>query len=279
MRKRLLNSLRDLLISLGPMIFCAIWLLLAPYQRVFAVDFDSSGQVDSAMPMVAIVFDDAHRSFPYAVDQMSRNRIVGTVYVPTELVGAYDFHATWHDIETAKSAGWEIGDHTATHPNLTKIPLVAAVEEIDRSLNELKQHGIVAESFAAPYGEFNAGIQKIVMERFFVNRMAWGEKVILPENLDVAAVPVFDLSHFGTTYSAMESILRRAIDARGLVVIVFHKIASSDDPAETVDRFTVRRGAFDLFVHEVSKLRDRGVIRCVTVSEGIHGISARSQRK
>lgn len=233
---------------------------------------------DAVLPLVAIVFDDAHRSFPYAVERMHQAGLVGTVYVPTRLVGRYDFHTTWQDIEKARDIGWEIANHTATHVDLTKIPLTSVVDEITQSTRDLESHGITATSFAAPYGEQNEDIRKVVMTRFQTNRMAWGEVVIVPENLNVRALPVFDLSHVGTTYSAMEAVLQRAITDRGLVIIVYHKIVM-DGRADVIDKFTVKRDDFDAFLRKVSELRTKGEIRSVTVSEGIQEIAGRNRQK
>lgn len=253
-------------------IFCisGVFLLLLP-PSLAAVNVNH-------LPLVAIVFDDAHRSFPYAVDRMHHEGLVGTVYVPTKLVGVYDFHATWKDIENAQDNGWEIANHSATHANLTKISIASVVDEFDQSSKDLERHGIRATSFAAPYGEFTRDIQSVVMMRFSTNRMAWGESVILPENLDVRAIPVFDLSHAGTSYSSMESILQKALDTQGLVVIVFHKIAMGS-PTDSVDKFTVRKSDFDLFLRKVSELRDQDKLQCVTVSGGVQEISERIRSK
>ncbi|QQS15809.1 MAG: polysaccharide deacetylase family protein [Candidatus Moraniibacteriota bacterium] len=261
-------------------------------RRLFLAIFCISGLFSSLLPpslaavngdrfpLVAIVFDDAHRSFPYAIDRMHREGLVGTVYVPTRLIGAYDFHATWKDIERARDSGWEIANHSATHANLTKIPIASVVDEIEQSSRDLERHGIRATSFAAPYGEFTRDIQSVVMMRFSTNRMAWGESVILPENLDVRAIPVFDLSHVGTSYDSMESILQKVLGTQGLVVIVFHKIAiSTESSADPVDRFTVKRGDFDLFLRRVSGLRDLGKLRCVTISGGVQEIAERIRQK
>lgn len=231
---------------------------------------------ETSESLVAIAFDDAHQSFPFAVEQMRQRGLVGTVYVPTGLVGKYDFHTTWDALEKARDGGWEIGNHSANHPDMKKISPESVADEMDRSTHDLEAHGMHATSFAPPFGEFNDEILEIVKKRFSMNRMAWGETVIRPENVDVWRVPVFDLSHVGTTYVAMETILRKAIDARGLVIVLFHKVAISE--ADSIDGFTVKGGDFTAFLQRVSDLRDEGSIRCVTVSKGIAEIVERSQK-
>ena len=256
-------NLRKVLTIIG----MSVLLLLCVYARAFAENSES---------LVAIAFDDAHQSFPFAVEQMRQRGLVGTVYVPTGLVGKYDFHTTWDALEKARDSGWEIGNHSATHPDMTKMSPESVADEMDRSTHDLEAHGMHATSFAPPFGEFNDEILEIVKRRFSMNRMAWGETVIRPENVDVWRVPVFDLSHVGTTYAAMETTLQKAIDARGLVIVLFHKVAISE--ADSIDRFTVNGGDFTAFLQRISELRSKGLIRCVTVSKGIAEIVERSQK-
>lgn len=263
------------LIVLIVTVFCSCAMLLVSFWLHGAST--TSGVPDRAL--IAIVFDDAHHSFPSAVEKMARRNMKGTVYVPTGLIGAYDFHVGWVEVVRAHQLGWEIGSHTVTHPDLKTIDDGELQREILGSLKHLDERGMRAASFAAPYGESTPDIQAFVMKHFSTNRMAWGETVITPGNLDARALPVFDLSHAGTDFRSMDAILERAIASSGLAIVVFHKLAlKSESPSgkvETIDKFTVVEDDFDAFLKRVSELEGAGRIRTVTVSEGVSEIERR----
>lgn len=232
---------------------------------------NASGSRETAL--VAIVFDDAHHSFRTVLEKMENRNMRGTLYVPTGLIHRYDFHTKWYFIERANKLGWEIGAHTVNHPDLTKISASEAREEISYSAEHLREQGIETVSFAAPYGESNSDIEKIIMEYYSNNRMAWGETVITPENLDVRALPVFDVSYTGTDIRSMETVVKKSMDSSGLAIIVFHKIALKNElgseAGETLDKYTVMEEDFDRFLETVSGFEKAGQLKTVTVSEGV----------
>jgi peptidoglycan/xylan/chitin deacetylase (PgdA/CDA1 family) len=78
------------------------------------------------------------------------------------------------------AAGQQIGSHSLSHPNLRKIPLTQAREEIVASRKRLEDmFGLAVEHFCYPYGSYNEAIRDLVGEagyrtactvRFGVNR-------------------------------------------------------------------------------------------------------------
>ena len=78
------------------------------------------------------------------------------------------------------AAGQQIGSHSLSHPNLRKIPLAQAREEITASRKRLEDtFGRAVEHFCYPYGSYNEAIRDLVSEagyrtactvRFGVNR-------------------------------------------------------------------------------------------------------------
>jgi len=90
---------------------------------------------------VAVTFDDAYRSvIERALPVLSRHGAPATIFAPTAYVGGSErmswsalsrwagtpFEAelgcmSWDDLRTLDAAGWEIGSHSATHPDLTAL--------------------------------------------------------------------------------------------------------------------------------------------------------------
>ena len=65
-------------------------------------------------------------------------------------------------------AGQEIGSHTNTHPNLTRISLAEAREEIIASKKKLEDlFGLAVNHFCYPYGAYDEAIRGLVEEAGF----------------------------------------------------------------------------------------------------------------
>lgn len=66
------------------------------------------------------------------------------------------------------AAGHQIGAHTMTHPDLTKIPATRAREEIFASRKSLEDtFGVPVEHFCYPYGKWNQAVRDWVAEAGF----------------------------------------------------------------------------------------------------------------
>lgn len=229
------------------------------------------------LPLIAIVFDDAHNSFPIAVEKMRNLGIEGSMYVPTGPIGAQpNWHTNWDEIERAYRIGWEIGSHTVTHPDLTTIDIEKARKEISESLEHLRAHGIEAKSFAAPYGKLNSQVESVIMGHFSNNRRSSqeeGPNTITPENLNVRALPFVNASSSQELRFAQDTVLAKVVASSEFAIIVFHKIAFESElpvkSAEVIDEYTVTEEDFDNFLEAVSRFERAGRLKTVTVSEGV----------
>lgn len=68
-------------------------------------------------------------------------------------------------VRTWLAAGHQIGSHSLTHPNLRKIPLAQAREEISASRKRLEDtFGVAVVHFCYPYGAYNEAIRDLVAE-------------------------------------------------------------------------------------------------------------------
>lgn len=66
-------------------------------------------------------------------------------------------------VRTWLAAGHQIGSHSLTHPNLRKIPLVQAREEISASKKLLEDtFGVAVKHFCYPYGSYTEAIRDLV---------------------------------------------------------------------------------------------------------------------
>jgi peptidoglycan/xylan/chitin deacetylase (PgdA/CDA1 family) len=112
-----------------------------------------------------ITFDDGYQSvFQEAYPHLHDRGMQATLFLATgKLPGAApeDRFASlggrsmmnWREVIELHQAGWEIGAHTLTHPDLRQIPLAQAIQEIMESRRQIEEQlGSKVDVFAYPYG-------------------------------------------------------------------------------------------------------------------------------
>lgn len=129
--------------------------------------------------LVAVTFDDGFASVvEHAFGIMSRLGLPGTVFVPTRHVGSgRPVHwpvldqwlggpherelmpMCWSDAADLTAAGWEVGSHTCTHPDLTTLDDTALHAELLDSRRTCEARlGTPCQSLAYPYGAVDARV-------------------------------------------------------------------------------------------------------------------------
>ena len=119
----------------------------------------------------------------------------------------------------------QLGNHTWSHPDLTKLPLTAVAEELRHNHDFLwKTYGIdVRPYFRAPYGQHNAHVDKISGELGYTADTLWSgsleDHVVIPEDRIVTmaekyftpgAIVIGHLNHLPVThvYGQLVDIIR-----------------------------------------------------------------------
>jgi peptidoglycan/xylan/chitin deacetylase (PgdA/CDA1 family) len=114
----------------------------------------------------AVSFDDGMRNnHATALPILSSYGIRATVYVT---IGFIDGESPWigaasdrsmlseEEIRELAAAGWELGAHTMTHPDLSQLDYESARREIQDSKTALEAiSGVPVETFAYPFGRYN----------------------------------------------------------------------------------------------------------------------------
>jgi peptidoglycan/xylan/chitin deacetylase (PgdA/CDA1 family) len=76
---------------------------------------------------------------------------------------------SWSQLENAARSGMEIGAHTRSHPDLTRVSAQTAEDEIRASRTEIEDRlGREVVSFAYPYGLFDVRSCDLVRRHFRV---------------------------------------------------------------------------------------------------------------
>ena len=124
--------------------------------------------------VVAVTFDDAYRSVHrLARPILEKFGLPATLFVPTRYIGQEEPMAwpgidewlggpheaelmpmSWEEARELHDAGWEIGSHTVTHPELTTVSDEQLEDELSGSRAACEEQiGAPCESIAFPYGD------------------------------------------------------------------------------------------------------------------------------
>lgn len=139
-------------------------------------------RVDKKLPAKTIVltFDDGFQNFyATAFPILAECGFTATVFLVADHCEKYNNWddslpmiersrlMSWNEIKELHNHGIEFGGHSLTHPDLTKIPL----EQVKRELGESKtiiedKLGSAVETFAYPYGKFNAAVKCLTEQNY-----------------------------------------------------------------------------------------------------------------
>lgn len=124
---------------------------------------------------VVITIDDGYLdNWALACPVLSKYRYPATIFVVTDQVGG-NYRSSvpselddrpmliWANIKTMSERGLQIGAHSRTHPDLTKLSSEGAYQEILGSKLDLEcKLGIAIDVFSYPFGDYDANVQKLV---------------------------------------------------------------------------------------------------------------------
>jgi peptidoglycan/xylan/chitin deacetylase (PgdA/CDA1 family) len=122
---------------------------------------------------IALTFDDGYLSIADKVlPVMQKLDFSGTVFVISGMIGLRADQAravnsdidrdmlNWSQIEELARSGFEIGAHTARHPDLTRLSAAALERELGESRQQMQQRlQTPVDSLAYPYGRLNQAVR------------------------------------------------------------------------------------------------------------------------
>ena len=130
---------------------------------------------------VALTFDDGFQNFSTSGQPvLTELGLPATIFVVADAVGGTNAWGgrevpgiptlplmSWRELESAMAAGFEIGAHTRTHPDLTALPQSQLEDETAGSADRIKAElGKRPARFAYPYGGVNGVVAGFVRENF-----------------------------------------------------------------------------------------------------------------
>lgn len=170
-----------------------------------------------------LTFDDGFADFAaYAWPELAARNLKATLYVA---VGALDGTSRWltpvgagavpmltrRQVVELAAEGCEVGAHGMTHAQLDYLPRSAAAQEVSQSKTVLEHLlGRSVESFAYPYGCYDAGVRQLVVDAGFRSAVAV-RNVLSPAGDDwfalarVSVTADFDLERLTETLTAPDT--------------------------------------------------------------------------
>ncbi|WP_434994487.1 polysaccharide deacetylase family protein [Arthrobacter sp. Ld5] len=159
---------------------CASVVGMSPAQA--AVDGAPVVQASAPRTIVSLTFDDGNDDQFEAAQIMNDHDLKGTFYVSSGLLadepGSGDpppTTMTVDQVRTLQDEGHEIGGHTATHNNLTKLVPDEAQRQICRDRATLIDLGLRVTSFAYPFGASTGETQRLAAACGYNSARALGE--------------------------------------------------------------------------------------------------------
>jgi peptidoglycan/xylan/chitin deacetylase (PgdA/CDA1 family) len=111
---------------------------------------DAKAASSTAPVVVSLTFDDGYIEHVEAAKILKAEGLRGTFFTPSGFVGAEGYMSVG-DLRSLDKDGHEIGGHTVTHPDLTRVSSEEAVRQICDDRANLTHWGISVTSFAYPY--------------------------------------------------------------------------------------------------------------------------------
>jgi peptidoglycan/xylan/chitin deacetylase (PgdA/CDA1 family) len=217
---------------------------------------------------VSLTFDDQYENlWRYGRPLLLSHNMRATVYVITEDTNnGYSCCMTYDQLRTMQAEGNDIGGHGVQHLNLTDPSTTRAqkVADVCDNRSDLVDHGIPdPQSFAYPFGAYNADAEAIVQQCGFRSSRAAGGisssnttpgppwvETIPPR--DPYAIRAIDVG--GNTdkkLSDMQNfVTAAAIHGGGWLPMVFHQVCNADaaDFSTCINQYGVRDTVLDQFM-------------------------------
>lgn len=187
--------------------------------------------LDAGRPLaktVAITFDDGYRdTVTTAAPLLAAAGMPATLFVVTDLVGGraeWDAAhggemaplASWEEIRVLRDRGWEIGHHTATHPDLTALSPAAVCEELCSARARLERAiERPVTCVAYPYGAATPAVAQAVVDAGFRVGVGLGPRWCTPHTSRVQFDRV--MVKRGHTLLGFRLLLATGVDVPGLL--------------------------------------------------------------
>ncbi len=181
-------------------------------------------------PMVTFRFDDGKVSqYNFARPILAKYNFPATAYIFTDppQEGNWSGFMNWTQIKELQNIyGWEIGSHSLSHPDLTKLNNSQLLNELSQSKIILENHGLKVKSFTSPFGLYDNRVLSYIARFYESHSSAW------PYGLNSYPFSDYAISVQEVRNSVSTATIKNWIDEAVLnkkwLVLLFHNIVESN---------------------------------------------------
>lgn len=118
---------------------------------------------------VVITFDDGWKNqYQNALPLLKKYGYTATFFVYTNPIGKYPVFMSWSNIKELIASGMTIGDHTLSHPYLSKLSPKELEHEVVDARKALESNlGITVRHFASPFGYTSPALVELLRKENF----------------------------------------------------------------------------------------------------------------
>lgn len=179
-------------------------------------------------PIISFSFDDFPKSAAEeGADILGAHDIRASYYACADFAGRKVDDMTFFDpddIAKLAAAGHEIGCHTASHAEVSRLDAQALNAEIDRNAAYFASigHDAPLTTFAYPFGDVSASTKKFAKDRFAVCRGAWPG--VNEGEIDLALLKCVCLEAHILEKRSVEQWIEEALRLSGWLIFLTHDV-------------------------------------------------------
>lgn len=180
--------------------------------------------------IVVLTFDDATRSHATFVAPLLKKLEFNATFFVGEFAGFENkkHYMSWEQIASLHQMGFEVGNHSLTHPNMASITPAQQFTEVTEIEARCRQYGIpIPETFAYPGCISTPYSASLLLKKGYILARACGDRACNPGNCDPMQVPGIGIS--GTD----ERVFNRALSKTAvgeIPVLIFHGVPDEAHP-------------------------------------------------
>lgn len=161
---------------------------------------------------VLLTFDDGYAShFSFVKNLLTRLKIKGTFYIIQDRLSMGIYNRDLDGLKALYESGQEIGVHTYSHPDLTKLSYDEIYKEVKTCKDFLEgELGIKVDTFSYPYGSYNDDAIKVIKDLGFKTAVTTREGLGRPDQFD--ADNVLKISRYNIFNSTTDETFQKMLD-------------------------------------------------------------------
>jgi peptidoglycan/xylan/chitin deacetylase (PgdA/CDA1 family) len=180
--------------------------------------------------MLSVTFDDGWASaYTQARPVMAQYGILSTQYIISGEVGdTSEGYMSKAQVQAMSKAGHEIGSHTISHPELTKITAAMLTTELQNSQTSLQSVvGKPVTNLASPYGDYNASVITQA-KKYYTSHRTVDAGYNSKDSFDAYALRVQNILNT-TTPAQVAGWIKQAQADKTWLILVYHDVSTTPD--------------------------------------------------